>query len=51
MVKGIIKKQKKYFRCEECNFYYKDERWAEKCENFCRKNKSCSLEITRQAIK
>ena len=52
MVKQTEKQgNKKYFQCEECYLYYKDKKWAEKCEDFCRKNKSCSLEITKYAVK
>lgn len=51
MVKLIKKKNKKYFKCEACGFYYKDKKWAEKCEEFCNKNKSCSIEITKHSVK
>ena len=51
MVKGKTKRDKKYFTCEECGFFYKDKKWAQKCENFCRKNKSCSLEVTKHSFK
>ena len=51
MVKIIEKSKKKYFQCEICGFIYKEKKWAQKCENFCKKNKSCSLNITKHAIK
>jgi len=51
MVKEIEKQGKKYFQCEACGFYYKDKKWAEKCEEFCNKNKSCSIEITKHSVK
>ena len=51
MVKEIIKNNKKYFQCEICKFIYKTRDWAQKCEDFCRKNKSCSLEITKNSVK
>ena len=50
MVKEIEKEGKKYFQCEACGFYYKDKKWAEKCEEFCNKNKSCSVEITKHSV-
>ncbi len=40
----------KTFECKECNFNYETEELAKKCEAFCRKYKSCSIEITRHAI-
>ena len=50
MVKEVIKKRKKYYQCEACGFYYKTHEIAKKCEGFCNKYKSCSLEITKHAI-
>ena len=50
MAKEIEKQGKKYFQCEECGFLYKDKKWAQKCEAFCKKHNSCSLEITKHAI-
>ena len=37
--------------CEECDMAYEDEVTAKKCEDYCKKYKSCSLEITKKAIK
>ena len=51
MVKQINKNNKKYYLCEECGFVYLDKKIAEKCEEYCKKYKSCSLEITNHAIK
>jgi len=51
MVREIKKKNKKYFECGECGFIYKEKSWAQKCENFCDKNNSCSIEITKHAIR
>jgi len=50
MVKEIKKRNKIYYQCEICKFIYEDREWAEKCENFCRKHNSCSLEITNHAV-
>ena len=41
----------KHFYCEVCRLIYKERAWAEKCEDWCRKYKSCNLEITRHSIK
>lgn len=40
-----------YYECPECGLEYKEKKWAEKCEEWCSKHKSCNLEITKQAIK
>lgn len=50
MVKEEIKDNKKYFICEECDFAYKEKEWAEKCEEYCKKYKSCNIEITKHAV-
>lgn len=48
----IIKKDEMvYFECEECKLLYKEKMWAEKCEAWCTKNKSCNLEITKHSVK
>ncbi|MBI3335749.1 MAG: hypothetical protein HY001_04595 [Candidatus Portnoybacteria bacterium] len=59
MVKIIQKDDKKLYQCEECGFLYENKNlafgenlsgftskeWAEKCEAWCSKNKSCNVEI------
>lgn len=50
MVKIIQKEDRELHQCEECGFYYNEKEWAEKCENWCRENKSCNLEITAHAV-
>ena len=47
----VKEENKKKFKCEACGFLYKEKAWAKKCEDFCRKNHSCSIEITKHAIK
>ncbi|MDP2672352.1 MAG: hypothetical protein Q8O84_00885 [Nanoarchaeota archaeon] len=42
---------KKTYKCKECNFKYKEKKFAKKCEEWCKKNHSCNLEITKHAIK
>ncbi len=48
MVKNI---NNRYYECEECRLLYEDKRWAEKCEKWCKKHKSCNLNITKHSIK
>ena len=50
MVKEVIKENTKYFMCEECLMYYKTRELAQKCEDFCRENHACSIEITKHAV-
>ena len=50
MTKEIEKHGEKFYQCEECKFIYKDKSWAEKCEEWCKKTKSCNLDITKHAI-
>ena len=39
------------YKCEKCGWLYKSKKWAQKCEDYCGKNHSCSLDITKHAIK
>ncbi len=39
------------YKCPECRFLYKEKKWAEKCEAWCRMYRSCNLEITKHAVK
>lgn len=43
--------EKECYRCSECLLYYPNKKMAEKCENWCKTNKSCNLDITKFAIK
>ncbi|MEM1587308.1 MAG: hypothetical protein QXX99_06560 [Candidatus Bathyarchaeia archaeon] len=36
--------------CEECGLAYRERCWAERCEEYCSKYHSCSLEITKHFI-
>ncbi len=51
MVKKINKNNKSYYQCVDCKLIYDDINWANKCEDWCKKYKSCNLEITKHAIK
>lgn len=46
----MTKKVDGLFLCEECDLLYREEELAKKCEDWCRENKSCNLEITRHAV-
>ena len=50
MPKVITKNNQTYYQCAECGFIYKEKEWAEKCEAWCKENKSCNLEITEHAV-
>ncbi|NIU38542.1 hypothetical protein GWN65_00810 [Candidatus Bathyarchaeota archaeon] len=41
---------KTLFLCEECGLGYTDRETAQKCEDWCKKTGTCSLEITRKAL-
>lgn len=45
------KKKKEIFACPECGLKYIDSSWAKKCEAWCKKTKSCNLDIIKHAIK
>jgi hypothetical protein len=36
--------------CGECGLGYRDPKTAMSCEEYCRKNSSCSLEISKKSI-
>ena len=44
-------KQNNIYVCSECKMKYYDEETAKRCQAWCRKNKSCNLDIIRYAIK
>jgi len=50
MVKKMMFKDKKIYECEECKLRYKNRKYAKKCEEWCKKNKSCNIDITKYAI-
>ena len=50
MVKEMDRKGQTLYICEECGLAYKEKEWAEKCQKWCRENKSCNLEITSHAV-
>ena len=51
MVKKIKEQKQKHYYCKKCKLEYKEKKWAEKCESWCKEHKSCNIEITNHAIK
>jgi hypothetical protein len=41
----------KLYYCEECEMGYEDKEKATECEVWCRKYKSCNLEIIKYSVK
>ena len=41
----------KLYICDECNLLYKSKLDAQKCEEWCKNNNSCNLNITQRALK
>ncbi len=50
MVNNFEKAGKKIFACGICGFGYTEKSTAEECENWCSKNTSCNLMITKKAV-
>jgi len=50
MVKELLINNKTVYQCEACGLYYLDLETAKRCEEWCRKMKSCSIEITKKAV-
>jgi len=51
MVEEKIVNGTAYSKCSICGFFYKEKQLAQKCEDFCKANRSCSLEVTKHAVK
>ncbi len=50
MVKEVKLDSKTVFLCEECGLGYEDRDTAQRCEDWCRRTRSCSLKITKKAV-
>ncbi|HKZ94791.1 MAG TPA: hypothetical protein VJ249_09475 [Candidatus Bathyarchaeia archaeon] len=50
MVKERKVDSKTIYLCEECGLGYSDRETAVKCEEWCRKTGTCSVEITKKAV-
>jgi len=46
----MVKEVHKKFQCEQCDMFYKNQETAQKCEKWCKKYKSCNLDIIKEAI-
>lgn len=46
----MAKETNGYYYCEICKFKYETKELAFKCEGYCKKNNSCSLEIIKHAV-
>ncbi len=51
MVKEKINNGQKCYFCEECHLVYSIRKKACECETWCKKHKSCNLEIIKNALK
>lgn len=40
-----------YYKCLECGFFYKEKKWARKCQAWCKEHKTCNLELIKHAVK
>ena len=50
MVKTKTVNKKTYFICEACCMAYIAQDIAQKCEDFCNKNKACNTELIKHAV-
>jgi hypothetical protein len=50
LTKEKIVQDQTLFLCDVCGFGYLDVETARKCENWCRKTGTCSIEITDKAV-
>jgi len=42
--------EKTVYLCDVCSLGYLDKEMAKKCEEWCRKTGTCSIEITKKAV-
>ena len=47
----MVKKLKNLFLCEECKMMYREKSLTEKCEEWCKKYKSCNMDIVKYAVR
>jgi len=49
---SMVKEIDGIFKCEICGLRYKERRWAEKCEEWCREHPdSCNVEAASHSIR
>jgi hypothetical protein len=46
----MTRKVANLYECKECKLLYREESWAQKCEEWCKEDKSCNLRITAHAV-
>jgi len=46
----MVRKVDGFYVCEECKLQFREASWAQKCEEWCKKYRSCNLEITAHAV-
>ena len=46
----MVQEKKGYYYCEHCHFKYETKDLAMKCEEYCKENNACSLEIIQHAV-
>jgi len=51
MGKTINQNHQIVYICSECKMKYHNEATAKRCEEWCKKNKSCNLDIIKYVIK
>ena len=49
MVKEVKRDDMKFYVCEDCGLSYEDKSKAQECQDWCEKNGSCNLAITKQS--
>lgn len=40
----------KLYKCKFCGLEYKEKKWKDECETWCKKYKSCNLEIIKYSV-
>jgi len=43
-------KKEKLYQCPICKMYYPTKELAKKCEDWCKNNNSCNIEIIKYAV-
>ncbi len=38
------------YQCKICGLHYRQKKIALRCQNYCQKHQSCSLEITKKSV-
>ena len=41
----------KFYYCEECGLAYSNEKKAHECEEWCKKHKTCNIDIIKHSLK